>query len=288
MPCSGIGPVPINPFSDWKNTLSSGGNVVRDQRRNADAEIDEIAGTKFLRDAPGDDGLCIHGSPVRDEIIDERRRGHDVVGRDDADRHDVLRRDDDGIGRHRHDRIEIARGQRVGEIAEIVGQKGVDQREFGAQRGLEQKRPCRRPRSSACLRSTEVPTPVGVSTPPRPQPPARMRSTKVPCGIRSTAIWLRQHLLLRLRIEADVACGQARDQRRVEQLADAFAGHRGVVADQRKTGSSAACTTSSSRRSGVPTPMNPPTMMLAPSGIIATASSTETALMIETPVSRRS
>jgi hypothetical protein len=25
MPCSGIGPVPINPFSDWKKTLSSGG-----------------------------------------------------------------------------------------------------------------------------------------------------------------------------------------------------------------------------------------------------------------------
>ena len=32
--------------------------------------------------------------------------------------------------------------------------------------------------------------------------------------------------------------------------------------------------------------MNPPTMMLAPAGIIATASSTETALMIETPVDK--
>src|SRR3954463_6880270 len=39
-------------------------------------------------------------------------------------------------------------------------------------------------------------------------------------------------------------------------------------------------TNSSSRRSGVPTPMKPPTMMLAPAGIIATASSTETALML--------
>src|ERR1700733_15150906 len=47
-------------------------------------------------------------------------------------------------------------------------------------------------------------------------------------------------------------------------------------------------TTSSSRRSGVPTPMNPPTMMLEPGEIIAMASSTETALMIETPVSSRS
>ncbi len=25
MPCSGIGPVPINPFSDWKNTLTPSG-----------------------------------------------------------------------------------------------------------------------------------------------------------------------------------------------------------------------------------------------------------------------
>ena len=61
MPCSGIGPVPIRPFSDWKNTLRSVRQVIGDQRRNADAEIDEVAGPKFLRDAPGDDGLCIHG-----------------------------------------------------------------------------------------------------------------------------------------------------------------------------------------------------------------------------------
>jgi hypothetical protein len=32
--------------------------------------------------------------------------------------------------------------------------------------------------------------------------------------------------------------------------------------------------------------MKPPTMMLAPDGIIATASSTETALMMGTPVSK--
>src|SRR3954447_16698227 len=38
-------------------------------------------------------------------------------------------------------------------------------------------------------------------------------------------------------------------------------------------------TNSSSKRSGVPTPMKPPTMMHAPFGIIATASSTETAFI---------
>jgi hypothetical protein len=34
--------------------------------------------------------------------------------------------------------------------------------------------------------------------------------------------------------------------------------------------------------------MKPPTMMLAPAGIIAMASSTETAFMMETPATRRS
>ena len=96
--------------------------------------------------------------------------------------------DDDGVGRHRHDRVEVACRQRIGEVAEIVGQEGMHQREMGAQRGLEQV-------SLAVdldLRlpsSTIVPTPVGVSTPPRPQPPARIRSTSVPCGTSLTAIF---------------------------------------------------------------------------------------------------
>ena len=38
-------------------------------------------------------------------------------------------------------------------------------------------------------------------------------------------------------------------------------------------------TSSSSSRSGVPTPMNPPTITVAPLGILATASSTETAFI---------
>ena len=34
--------------------------------------------------------------------------------------------------------------------------------------------------------SISVPTPVGVRQPPRPAPPQRMRSAKVPCGTNST------------------------------------------------------------------------------------------------------
>ena len=38
-----------------KEHLEIGRNVVRDQRRNPDAEIDEVAGAKFARHAPRDD-----------------------------------------------------------------------------------------------------------------------------------------------------------------------------------------------------------------------------------------
>jgi len=80
---------------------------------------------------------------------------------------------------------------RVGEVAEVICQKGGEPgRTSPAARVFEQKMSFRLPRSGACLRQPRWPTPVGVSTPPRPQPPARMRSTKVPWGTRSTSTWL--------------------------------------------------------------------------------------------------
>ena len=66
-------------------------------------------------------------SALCDEVIDDRRRRHHVVGSDHADRHDVVRVDDDGLGGHRDHRVEVARGQRVGEVAEIIGEERVDQ-----------------------------------------------------------------------------------------------------------------------------------------------------------------
>ena len=62
-----------------------------------------------------------------------------MVGSNDADGNDVLRCDDDGIGRHRHDGIEVARGQGVGEVAKVVRQECMDQREIRTKRGLEQE-----------------------------------------------------------------------------------------------------------------------------------------------------
>jgi hypothetical protein len=43
-------------------------------------------------------------------------------------------------------------------------------------------------------------------------------------------------------------------------------------------------TNSSSSRSGVPTPMNPPTITVAPLGIMATASSTETTIIEDSEI----
>ena len=71
-------------------------------------------------------------SGPRDEVIDERRGRHHVIGRDHPDRDDVLCVDDDGGCRHRDHRVEVARGERVREIADIVGEEGLDQREVGA------------------------------------------------------------------------------------------------------------------------------------------------------------
>lgn len=56
-----------------------------------------------------------------------------------------------------------------------------------------------------------------------------MRSTKVRNQIDCDL--LGQHLLLRLRIEADMGRGETRDQFRIEQLPDTLAGQRSVIAD---------------------------------------------------------
>src|SRR3981081_1719740 len=122
-----------------KEYLEIARNIVCDQGRNPDAEIDEVAGAKFERHASRNDRLSIHGLPVDDEIIDERCWGHDMVGRYDTDWNDMLGCDNDRIGCHGHDRIEVAGRQRIGEIAEVVGQKRVDQRKIRAKSRLEQE-----------------------------------------------------------------------------------------------------------------------------------------------------
>src|SRR5262245_22719669 len=117
IPSSGIGPVPIRPFSDWKNTVMPAGT-----------KLATMVGMPMprLTSMPDRSSCAIRLamivcasmlSPVCDEVIDQRRRRNDVVGRDDADRNDVVRRHYGGVRGHGHDRVEVARGQRVGKIA---------------------------------------------------------------------------------------------------------------------------------------------------------------------------
>src|SRR6185437_5587666 len=128
-----------------------------------------------------------------------------------------------------------------------------------------------------------VPTPVGVSMPPSPLPPARMRSTSVPCGTRLTATFFAITCccavgLSPIWLAVMVATSEA---------SNSFPMPRpGTAASLAMIVSSLFfCRTSSSRsRSGVPTPMKPPIMMVAPFGIIATASSAEMFFMSEDSV----
>src|SRR6187551_2633221 len=77
-------------------------------------------------------------SRVRYEEIDDGSGCHNVVRRNDPYRNNVVGAGNDSVGSHRDDRVEIAGGQRVTQIADIIGQESLHQREVGPQRGLKQ------------------------------------------------------------------------------------------------------------------------------------------------------
>src|SRR5690348_491396 len=133
MPSSGIGPVPISPFSDWKNTLTSAGIWFATSVGMPMPRLTSIPGrnSRAMRFAIM---VCasIVVSRVCDEIINYRRRRYHVVGRDETDRHYVLGGRNRGLAGHRDHRIEISARQRIRNVAEIVGQEARDQREVGA------------------------------------------------------------------------------------------------------------------------------------------------------------
>ena len=52
-------------------------------------------------------------------------------------RNDVLGCHDRSVRRHRDNRVEIAGGQRIGEITQVIREKRADQREICAQRRLD-------------------------------------------------------------------------------------------------------------------------------------------------------
>src|SRR6516225_10955207 len=61
-----------------------------------------------------------------------------MIGCDHTHRHDIIRGCNDRTTGHRNHGIEIASGKRVGEIADVIGEKCMDEREVGLQCGLEQ------------------------------------------------------------------------------------------------------------------------------------------------------
>ena len=137
------------------------------------------------------------------------------------------------IGRHRHHGIEIARRQGVGEIAEVIRQKCVHQREIGAQRSLEQVRLA--VNLDLLLAFLDEGADAG-----RRQYAAEAAAAGAD-ALHESALRdqvdsdvLAQHLLLCLRVQPDVGADHARHLRAFEQLADALAGYRRVIADQGK------------------------------------------------------
>src|SRR6516164_4882327 len=110
-----------------------------------------------------------------------------------------------------------------------------------------------------------------------------MRSTSVPWGTRSTAIFFVIICCcafgfnpIWLAVKVDTS----------EASISFPTPLPGTAASLQTSESSDLCcrTSSSSSRSGVPTPMKPPTITLAPLGIIATASSAETVLILPAPI----
>src|SRR5438034_2467366 len=119
--------------------------------------------------------------------------------------------------------------------------------------------------------STTVPTPVAVSTPPSPKPPARIRSMSVPCGTSSTSVLpaiicccvsgLRPMWLTIARRTSPARMSLPMP---TPGMAVSFAITVRFPVPRR--------TSSSMTRSGVPTPMKPPIITLARSGISDAAS----------------
>src|SRR5262245_752915 len=77
-------------------------------------------------------------SRIRNQVVNDRRRSDDMIRRDHPHGNDVLGTSNNGFGSHRNHGVEIAGGQRIAQIAEIIGKKGLHQRIVRAQRDFEQ------------------------------------------------------------------------------------------------------------------------------------------------------
>src|SRR6516164_223619 len=97
MPSSGGAPVPISPFSDWKNTLMPSGRYLATRVGMPMPRLISIPGlsSRAMRRAMMVCGSMAY-SRIGYEVVDNRRWRHDVVGGDYTDWHNVIGAGDDG------------------------------------------------------------------------------------------------------------------------------------------------------------------------------------------------
>ena len=146
--------------------LAVGGDEIGDQRRDADAEVDQPAFGNVAR-APGGHAIAIERGKfaVRHWVLSERHVQHAID--EDARRHDHLRgeraecRDvachgDGQCRRHRHHRIEVPRAVAIGEVAPAIGAPSLDQCDVAWQRVFQQAQPAADLARLASLREQRV------------------------------------------------------------------------------------------------------------------------------------
>src|SRR3954467_15004195 len=120
-PSSGKASMPMMPFSDWKKISASFGTkaatrVGRPMPRLTRSPSFSSRATRLA--------IRIFSSMaplLRDQIIDKNRRCHDGIGRDHPDGHDVLGLGQNDTGGHGDQGIEVPCGQRVGQVADVIG-----------------------------------------------------------------------------------------------------------------------------------------------------------------------
>ena len=153
-----------------------------------------------------------------------------MVRRDDAGGHDLDRLGDHGCGRHGHQRVEVARRHLVFEIAAIVGALGGDEGEVGAQRLLDQEGLAvdhdgllaLLHRRADAGRGQDAAQPVAAGAHLLGQRPLRHQLDRKVAG---------DHLLLGLRVGADMRGDHLPERLGDDEKPDAVVGPRGVVAD---------------------------------------------------------
>ena len=270
-----------------QNHLDAWWHVVRDHGGNSDAEVDVIAVAQFLRHAAGDaltrvhpqacpqssslDGLLVLFA-LHDALNVNAGRA-DVIGIDSARLHQLLHLGNGDFRGGRHHRIEVLRGFSINEIAQPVATPGFDQREIGGERAFQQ-----------VAAAVELAHLFAVRD-HRPHAGRRIKCGNA-CAARANSLGqralrderqlelARQHQRFQQLVFAHVAAQVRSDHAGLQHDAGADAVDAQVVADGVQS-----CDASSHqgaiRFSGMPPSPKPPSIMVAPSGISATAASEE-------------